>query len=124
MHCVFCSKCHETKEANNYRTQFDLILFSFRFLSSGLLFNHTSCNLFHRVPSQLVHLWTVFEHSGEVPEVPAGELHVPGGEAVADVWGVQGVRLLAFHLPEMKSLLDGYSWPLLVFKTVITLTYI
>ena len=46
MHCVFCSKCHEAKEANNYRTQFDLILFSFRFLSSGLLFNHTSCNLF------------------------------------------------------------------------------
>ena len=72
-----------------------------------------SSNLF-TILSELVHLWTVFEHSGEVPEVPAGELHVPGGEAVADVWGVQGVRLLPFHLPEMKSLLDGYSWPLLV----------
>ena len=53
--------------------------------------NHHSSNLFHRVLSQLVHLWTVLEDGREVPEVTAGELHVPGGEAVADVWGVQGV---------------------------------
>ena len=62
----------------------------------------------------MVDLWTVFEDSGEVPEVPAGELDVPGGQAVADVGGVQGVRLLTLHLPEMKSLFDGYSRPMLV----------
>ena len=43
------------------------------------------------VHSQLVDLRAVFEDSREVPEVPAGELDVPGGQAVADVGGVQGV---------------------------------
>ena len=96
--------------------------------------NHTSSNLSHGwlsqlhncsgqprsvtpnrvVHSQLVDLRAVFEDSREVPEVPAGELDVPGGQAVADVGGVQGVRLLTLHLPEMKSLFDGYSWQLLV----------
>merc|ERR1712165_655615 len=36
--------------------KFDLILFSFRFLSSRLLFNHTSSNLFHR-SEEFSHSW-------------------------------------------------------------------
>jgi len=66
------------------------------------------------ISSQLVDLGAVLEDSGEVAQVAAGELHVPRRQGVADVRRVQRVRLLALHLPEMKSLLDGYSWLLLV----------
>jgi len=66
------------------------------------------------ISSQLVDLGAVLEDSGEVAQVAAGELHVPRRQRVADVRRVQRVRLLPLHLPEMKSLLDGYSRPLLV----------
>ena len=66
------------------------------------------------ISSQLVDLGAVLEDSGEVAQVAARELHVPRRQRVADVRRVQRVRLLPLHLPEMKSLLDGYSWLLLV----------
>ena len=114
------------------RIWFNTLLFEI-FLSTGLSFNHTSSfsqlvvhlnKVVDIVPhhssplwvisSQLVDLGAVLEDSGEVAQVAAGELHVPRWQRVADVRRVQRVRLLPLHLPEMKSLLDGYSWPLLV----------
>ena len=114
------------------RIWFNTLLFEI-FLSTGLSFNHTSSfshSVVHLnkvvdlvphhssplwvISSQLVHLGAVLEDSGEVAQVAAGELHVPRRQGVADVRRVQRVRLLPLHLPEMKSLLDGYSWLLLV----------
>ena len=114
------------------RIWFNTLLFEI-FLSTGLSFNHTSSfsqSVVHLnkvvdlvphhssplwvISSQLVDLGAVLEDSGEVAQVAAGELHVPRRQRVADVRRVQRVRLLPLHLPEMKSLLDGYSWLLLV----------
>ena len=122
-HCVFWLKISWW----NTEIEFDLILSCLRFFSP-LDFRSITLVLFHSrlfivphhssplwvISSQLVDLGAVLEDSGEVAQVAAGELHVPRRQGVADVRRVQRVRLLALHLPEMKSLLDGYSWLLLV----------